>query len=184
MAQRAARWRNERRAELWSAVWRVADRSSQLLTRGARELSQQESSRAARRGGRKHAMRAHRVVFLAAVTFLVFYHLQRWRWRSKPRVAVAQSRFAPAEALHDATPPPSPPPPSLTGYPPKNCSMLLFRHLAKSGGSTVQSMLRRNEQTGDLYYASWGTWVEVRPPEWNVLFREMSGDPEGIQGRV
>ena len=139
-------------------------------------------------------MRAHRVVFLATVTFLVFYHLQRWRWRSKPRVAVAQSRFAPAEelqnaesqfaeALHDAAPPPPPPPPSLTGYPPKNCSMLLFRHLAKSGGSTVQSMLRRNEQTGDLYYASWGTWVEVRPPEWNLLVDEISADVDGYLAR-
>ena len=61
--------------------------------------------------------------------------------------------------------------------------MLLFRHLAKSGGSTVQSMLRRNEQTGDLYYASWGTWVEVRPPEWNLLYDEISSDVDGYLAR-
>ena len=61
--------------------------------------------------------------------------------------------------------------------------MLLFRHLAKSGGSTVQSMLRRNEQTGDLYYASWGTWVEVRPPEWNLLVDEISADVDGYLAR-
>lgn len=78
----------------------------------------------------------------------------------------------------------SPPPPSpLPALEAKNCSCVLFRHLAKTGGSTIQSILRRHEQIGggsEFYYASHGTWVEIRPHEWNVLKREIQGDPDGF----
>ena len=71
--------------------------------------------------------------------------------------------------------------------PTRNCSVTLFRHLAKTGGSTVQAtplrlsrsldgharlslclpasqrqaIFRRAEQLGDFFYASHGSWVEV-----------------------
>ena len=65
-------------------------------------------------------------------------------------------------------------------FPLKRCTATLFRHLGKTGGSTVQAIFRRNEQLGDFYYASFGTWVEIRPVEWNLLIAEMKADPDAF----
>ena len=82
---------------------------------------------------------------------------------------------------------PSPPPPPLLPsayFPLRNCSATFFRHLAKTGGSTVQAVLRRNEQIGNgFYYAAHGTWVEIRPKEWRALFDEIVDDPDAFIAR-
>ena len=65
----------------------------------------------------------------------------------------------------------------------RNCSAALFRHLAKTGGSTVQAVFRRNEQLGDFFYAAHGTWVEARPREWDILMTEIRADADAFIAR-
>ena len=46
--------------------------------------------------------------------------------------------------------------------------------------------MRRHEQIGggaQFFYAAHGTWVEIRPPEWNLLVREIFADPDGFLAR-
>ena len=65
----------------------------------------------------------------------------------------------------------------------KNCSCGVFRHLAKTGGSTIQSVFKRGEQLGDFYHAAFGTWSEIRPAEFNLLMREVRADFDGFTRR-
>jgi len=85
-------------------------------------------------------------------------------------------RGSPTEEQHAVQPVPLP-------FPLKNCSCGVFRHLAKTGGSTIQSIFKRGEQLGDFYYAAFGTWNEIRPTEFNLLMREVRADFDGFVRR-
>ena len=116
----------------------------------------------------------------------------------RPREALSQAAPWPQEVLPQAVPRPqevlpqgviarSNAPEWRPGqplpFPLRNCSAALFRHLGKTGGSTIQAIFRRNEQLGDYFYAAHGTWVEVRPREWNLLMKEITMDPDAFISR-
>lgn len=124
------------------------------------------------------------------------------RAEQKPKPALMQKTQAEPPPAGAVIPPAGPPAPSLSSsssqdaptsrawepgsplpFPLKKCSIVLFRHLAKTGGSTVQAVFRKNEQLGDFAYASHGSWIEVRPPEWNVLIQEITADFDGFIAR-
>ena len=127
-----------------------------------------------------------RRTLLVASTCLLVACCCNYKWRPHlPRtVAGAAATAAPSLDTGAATAAAAPlPTPFSTAA--RVCSCVLFRHLAKTGGSTIQTILRRHEQIASppFFYAAHGTWVEIRPKEWNVLFREITADPDAFLAR-
>ena len=68
-------------------------------------------------------------------------------------------------------------------YPPKNCDDAAFPPPGFVGRLHRPVLLRRNEQTGDLYYASWGISPRCGRRRWNLLVDEISADVDGYLAR-